>query len=171
LTADQTSAKDKTARQVVDQSLWAFEEAKAALAHDLQSAQASLTATIEKLISKSSMLDLVLIRGCEAKIKLQTAKEKIKAHEQSLASTQKVLSKREFSSSVVIFSAVANAMAPLKNHMPELDTKILQKDFTVDDAGQEALVESIYDTTQHFLSLYDFSVLPESDNNASPGAL
>jgi hypothetical protein len=88
-----------------------------------------------------------------------------------LASTQKVLSKREFSSSVVIFSAVANVMAPLKNHMLELDTEILQKDFTVDDAGQEALVESIYDTTQHFLSLYDFSVLPESDNNASPRAL
>jgi hypothetical protein len=70
LAADQTSAKDKTARQVVDQSLWAFEEAKAALSHDLQSTQASLTATTEKLISKSSMLDLVLIRECEAKIKL-----------------------------------------------------------------------------------------------------
>jgi hypothetical protein len=82
-----------------------------------------------------------------------------------------VLSKREFSSSAVIFSAVANDMALFKNHMPELDTEILQKDFTVDDAGQEALVESVYDTTQYFLSLYDFSVLPESDNNASPGAL
>jgi hypothetical protein len=82
-----------------------------------------------------------------------------------------VLSKREFSSSAVIFSAVANAMALLKNHMPELDTEILQKDFTVDDAGQEALVESVYDTTQYFLSLYDFSVLPESDDNASPSVL
>jgi hypothetical protein len=62
-------------------------------------------------------------------------------------------------------------MVLVKNHMPEFDTEILQKDFTIDDVGQEALVDSAYDTGQHFMSLYDFFVLPESDDNASPGAL
>jgi hypothetical protein len=59
----------------------------------------------------------------------------------------------------------------LKNHMPEFDAKILLKDITIDDAGQEALVDSAYDTAQYLVSLYDFSVLAESDDNASPGAL
>jgi hypothetical protein len=80
-----------------------------------------------------------------------------------------VLSKREFSSSTVISSVVANAMALMKNNMPEFDTEILWKDFTVDDAGQEALVNSAYDTAQHFVSLYDLSTLADSDDNASPG--
>jgi hypothetical protein len=57
-----------------------------------------------------------------------------------LASTQKVLSKRDFSSLVVISSAVANAMALVKNHMPKFDTEVLRKDLTIDDAGWEALV-------------------------------
>jgi hypothetical protein len=76
-----------------------------------------------------------------------------------LASTQKVLSKRDFSSSTVISSAVANAMALVKNHMPKFDTEVLRKDLTIDD------------TAQHFVSLYDFSVLPELNDNASPGTL
>jgi hypothetical protein len=66
---------------------------------------------------------------------------------------------------------MANAMALVKNHMFKFDIEILRKDFTVDDAGREALVESAYDTAQHFVSLYDFFVLPESDDNASHGAL
>jgi hypothetical protein len=100
------------------------------------------------LISKSFALDFALIQECEAKIKLQATEEKIKAQEQSLASTQKALSKQEFSSSVVIFSAVANAMVLVKNHMPEFDIEILQKGFSVDDERREALVESAYDTAQ-----------------------
>jgi hypothetical protein len=79
-----------------------------------------------------------------------------------------VLSKREFSSSTVISSVVANAMALVKNNMPEFDTEILWKDFMVDDVGQEALVNSAYDTAQHFVSLYDLSTLADSDDNASP---
>jgi lipoate synthase len=71
----------------------------------------------------------------------------------------------------VISSAVVNAMTLVKNHMPEFDTEILWKDFTIDDAGQEALVESTYDIAQHFVFMYDFSVLLESNDNASPGAL
>jgi hypothetical protein len=33
-------------------------------------------------------------------------------------------------------------MALVKNHMPELDAKILWKDFTVDDSEQAMLVDS-----------------------------
>jgi hypothetical protein len=71
----------------------------------------------------------------------------------------------------VISSAVANAMALVKNHMPEFDMEILWKGFTVDDTGWEALVDSVYDTAQHFVSLYDFSALAESDDNAIPSIL
>jgi pantothenate kinase type III len=77
------------------------------------------------LISKSSALDFAVIQERKAKNNLQAAEEKIKAQEQLLASTQKALSKREFSSSVVISSVVANAMALVKNHMPKFDTEIL----------------------------------------------
>jgi predicted nucleotidyltransferase len=133
---------------------------------DLQSVQASLTATIEKLTSKSSALDFAVVWDHQMEIKLKAAEEKVKTPGQVLDSTQKVLSKREFSSSTVISSAVANAMALVKNHMPEFDMEILWKGFTVDDTGWEALVDSVYDTAQHFVSLYDFSALAESDDNA-----
>jgi hypothetical protein len=71
----------------------------------------------------------------------------------------------------LISSAVANAMALVKNHMLEFDTKSLRRDFTIDKVGWEALVDSTYDTTHYFVSQYDFSVLPKSDDNASPDAL
>jgi hypothetical protein len=71
----------------------------------------------------------------------------------------------------VISLVVANAMVLVKNHMPDFDTEILWKDFTVDDAGWAALVDNAYDTAQHFVSLYDFSVLTNSDGNPSPDTL
>jgi hypothetical protein len=171
LATDQSLAMETATRQVNDQSLSASEEAKNALAQDLQSAQASLIATTEKLTSKSSALDFVVIREREAEIKLQATEEKIKSQEQSLVSTRKVLYSREFSSSMVISLVVPNAMVLVKNHMPEFDAEILQKDFMVDDARREALVDSAYDTAQYFVSLYDFSALVESDDNASPDIL
>jgi hypothetical protein len=79
-----------------------------------------------------------------------------------------VLSKRECSTSVVISLAMADAMALVKNYMPEFDVEILQKGFTVDDMEREALVDSSYDFAHNFVSLYDFSALTESDNNNSP---
>jgi hypothetical protein len=120
------------------------------------------------LASKSFALDTALIRAHEIEIKLKAAeeklnvaKEKMKSQGQLLDSAQQVLSKREFSSLAVISSAVANVMAPVKNHIPEFDAKLLRKDFTVDDAEQAPLVDSDYDTAQHFVSLYDFSALAE----------
>jgi hypothetical protein len=81
-------------------------------------------------------------------------------------SAQQVLSKRELSS-----STVSNAIALVKNHLPDLDMEILYKDFTVDDAEQETLVNSAYDVAHDFVSLYDFFSLNESDDNNSLGAL
>jgi hypothetical protein len=71
----------------------------------------------------------------------------------------------------VISSAVSNAAALFKNHLPDLDMEILHKDFTIDDAEWEALANSAYDTTHEFVSLYDFSSLAGSDDNNSPETL
>jgi hypothetical protein len=62
-------------------------------------------------------------------------------------------------------------VALMKNHLPDLDVEILHRDFTVNDAERKTLVNSTYDATHDFVSLYDFSSLTESDNNNSPGAL
>jgi hypothetical protein len=79
----------------------------------------------------------ILIKQREAHIKLQTTEEKIMAQEQSLIGldSESTLQEREFSSSMVISLAVGNAMALVKNHVPEFDAEILQKDLVVDDAG------------------------------------
>jgi hypothetical protein len=66
---------------------------------------------------------------------------------------------------------VANGMVLVKIHLPDLDIEILRKDFTVDDAEQEMLVNNAYDAAHDFVSLYDFSSLAESDDNNSSGAL
>jgi hypothetical protein len=105
------------------------------------------------------------------KEKLKAAEEKMKSQGQLLNSAQQALSKREFSSSTVISLAVANDMVLVKNHIPKFDAEILCKDFTVDDAERAALADSPYDPTQHIVSLYDFSVLAESDDKNSPGVL
>jgi lipoate synthase len=79
---------------------------------------------------------------------------------------QHALSKRELSS-----SAVAKVVALMKNHLPDLDVEILHRDFIVDDAEREILVNSAYNAAHDFVSLYNFSSLAESDDNNSPGAL
>jgi hypothetical protein len=62
-------------------------------------------------------------------------------------------------------------MALVKNHMPKFDAEILQRDFSIDEAKREALVDSVYDIFQYFVSLYDFSTLAESNDNNSPVTL
>jgi hypothetical protein len=71
----------------------------------------------------------------------------------------------------VISSVVANAMALMKNHLPDFDVEILRKDFTIDDVERETLVNSTYDAAHDFVSLYDFSSLAESNDNNSSEAL
>jgi hypothetical protein len=72
---------------------------------------------------------------------------------------------------MVISLVVAHAVALVKNHMPEFDAMILQRDFSINDMEREALVDSAYDIVQYFVSLYDLSTLAESDDNKSHGTL
>jgi hypothetical protein len=66
---------------------------------------------------------------------------------------------------------MANAMALVKNHVPNFDAEILRREFTINEGEHEPLVDSAYDVAHYFVSRYDFSILPESDDNASPDAL
>jgi succinate dehydrogenase/fumarate reductase flavoprotein subunit len=166
-------AEEKAARQTAEHALQSSNDVKADFSLELESTQASLTTTYDKLTSKSSDLDTAVIREQKMKIqltateeklkvakeKLKDAGEKLKNQGQLLDSAQQALSKGEFSCSVVISLAVANAMALVKNHIPDLDMEILCKDFTVDDTGQQALANSAYDAAHDFVSLYDFSSL------------
>jgi hypothetical protein len=127
----------------------------------------AVTATIEKLSSKSSALDCAVIWEHEAQINLQRLGEEEEAQEQLLESAQKALSKQDFSFSVVISSVVAHAMVLVKKHMPEFDAEILCRYFSINEVEREALDDSVYDTTQYFISLYDFYALIESDDNNS----
>jgi hypothetical protein len=104
-------------------------------------------------------------------ISSKAVEELMKTQGQLLDSAQQALSNQELSSSAVISSAVANAMALMKNHLLNLDMEILCRDFTVDDAERETLVNSAYDATHDCVSLYDFFSLVEFDDNNSPGAL
>jgi hypothetical protein len=70
----------------------------------------------------------------------------MKSQGQLLDLAQQLLSKQELSSSVVIPSALANAMALMKNHIPKFDVEILHKNFTVDDVERTMLVDSAYET-------------------------
>jgi hypothetical protein len=81
---------------------------------------------------------------------------------------RQALSKREDSSVMMISMTVANAMALLKSHLPDLDVELLRKDFTVDEAECEALTNGAYDAAHEFASSYDFSSLAESEDNDSP---
>jgi hypothetical protein len=74
---DRTLAKEKAARQATEQSLLNSNEAKALLAKELDSTQASLTATTDKLSSKSFALDHAVIREQQMKIRLTTCDEKL----------------------------------------------------------------------------------------------
>jgi hypothetical protein len=67
----------------------------------------------------------------------------------------------------VISSAVAHATVLFKNHLPDLNLKLLCHDFTVNDAERETLVSSALDDAQDFVSSYDFASLVESDDNDS----
>jgi uncharacterized tellurite resistance protein B-like protein len=88
-----------------------------------------------------------------------------------LESAQQALAKREGSANIMISSTMAHAAALFKNHLPDLNMEILRQDFTVDDAEHEALVSSMFDAAQDFVSSYDFTSVVESDDNDSPEGL
>jgi hypothetical protein len=68
----------------------------------------------------------------------------------------------------MILTAVANAMALLKSHLPDLDVEPLHKDSAVDEVEREVLTNGAYDAAHEFTSSYDFSSLAESEDNDSP---
>jgi hypothetical protein len=79
------------------------------------------------------------------------------------------LFERDYSSSAVISFAVAHVVVLLKSHVPDLDTELLHRDFPfADDEERDALIDSVYDTAQYFMSQYDFSVVHDQDDNGSP---
>jgi hypothetical protein len=79
-----------------------------------------------------------------------------------------MLAKRDYSSSVVISSVVAHAVVLLKSYTPDLDPKLLRKEYRCEDDGEwDTLIDSVFETTQHFVSQYDFSMVDDQD---SPGA-
>jgi hypothetical protein len=69
---------------------------------------------------------------------------------------------------MMITSAVAHVVALFKNHLPDLDVEILDKDFIIDDVACETLVASAYDAAQDFVSSYDFTSLTEFEDKDSP---
>jgi hypothetical protein len=81
---------------------------------------------------------------------------------------RQALSKREDSSVLMISMAVNNPVALLKSHLPDLDVELLRKDFTVDKAECEVLINGAYNTAHEFALSYDFSSLAESEDNDSP---
>jgi hypothetical protein len=93
-----------------------------------------------------------VIRERETQIKLQILGDEKKFQEQQLEYAQKALSKRGFSSSAVISLTVAQAMALVKNHMANFDAEIIRRDFSINEVERDALVDSVYDTTQYFIS-------------------
>jgi hypothetical protein len=81
-----------------------------------------------------------------------------------------MLSECDYSSSTVISLAVAHVVALLKSHVTDLDTELLRRDFPFDDDEEwDALIDSVYDTAQHFVSQYDFSTVNDQDDNGSRG--
>jgi hypothetical protein len=90
-TADRSLAEEKAAWQTTKQSLQTSDEARANLAWDLESVQASLTTTTSKLTSKSPALDTAVIREHEMEIKLKAAEEKLKVVEEKMKSQGQLL--------------------------------------------------------------------------------
>jgi hypothetical protein len=84
LYADRSLAEEKTAWRAAEQALQNSNDAKAELTQELESTKAYLTATHDKLTSKSVALDVAVIREQQDKIQMMTAEEKLKAAEEKL---------------------------------------------------------------------------------------
>jgi hypothetical protein len=139
------------------------------------------TVTRDNLASKSKELYDAVTRDQEAntlqeqaEAKLANLEKKIRAVESEkkdqgllLEMARQALSKHEDSSILMILMAVANAMALLKSHLPDLDVELLCKDFAVDEADSKTLTTGAYDAAHKFASSYDFSSLAESEDNDS----
>jgi chromosome segregation ATPase len=178
LGVENSLAEEKAARQAAEQSLQQFKEASTTLALELENAQTSLAATLDKLDSKSKALNFQVICANEAMLRWKNRESRLKAAEEDLKnqrllleSAQKTLSKCKNSFNLMISSAVAHTAVLFKNHLPDLNLELSCQDFTMDDAKRETLVSSAFDAAQDFVSSYDFASLAEFDDNDSPKAL
>jgi hypothetical protein len=82
-----------------------------------------------------------------------------------------MLSEHDYSSLAVISSMVALAVALLMSYVLDLDIELLHRDYPFeDDDEQDTLIDSMYETAQHFVSQYDFSIVNDQDDEGSPGA-
>jgi hypothetical protein len=148
---------EQSAQSEAEKILQQSKDVNAALSLKLDNVETSLALTQTKLDRKSKVLKIVEVD--------------LKAKGLLLESTQQALAKREGSANMMISSAVAHTAALFKNHLPDLNVKILRQDFTVDDTEREALVFSVFDAAQDFVSSYNFTSLIESDDNDSPKGL
>jgi hypothetical protein len=156
-TARKALSTEQSARSKAEQILQQSKDVNAALSLKLDNVETSLAITQDKLDRKSKALT--------------TVEADLKAKGLLLESTQQALAKREGFANIMISSAVAHTAALFKNHLPDLNMEILRQDFTVDDVEREALVSSMFDAAQDFVSSYDFTSLVESDDNDSPTGL
>jgi hypothetical protein len=115
--------------------------------------------------------DEAMLRLKNAKRQLKATEEDLKNQRQLLESAQKTSSTRESSFNMMIFSAVAHAVALFKNYLPGLNMELLRQDFTMDYAKCETLLSNAFDAAQDFVSSYDSASLAESDDNDNPKAL
>jgi hypothetical protein len=83
-TIDRSLAEEKAARQTAEQSFRAADEGKANFVWNLESAEASLTTTTNKLASKSSTPDHAVVWEQKMEIQVKAAEEKLKAVEDKL---------------------------------------------------------------------------------------
>jgi septal ring factor EnvC (AmiA/AmiB activator) len=156
-TAWKALSTEQSAWPEAEQILQQSKDVNATLSFKLDNVETSLAITQNKLDQKSKAL--------------KTVEADLKAKGLLLESTQQALAKREGSANMMISSVVAHTAALFKNHLPDLNVEILRQDFTVDDAEREALVSSVFDAAQDFVSSYDFTSLVESDDNDSPKGL
>jgi hypothetical protein len=75
---------EKTVWHAVEQALQNSNDDKAELTQELESTKASLTATHDKLTSKSTALDVAVIQEQQARIQMMMAEEKLKAAKEKL---------------------------------------------------------------------------------------
>jgi hypothetical protein len=118
LSAENSLAEEKAARQATAQSLQRSNDTNATLSLELETAHTYLGTTHDKLDSKSKALDFQVIHANEAVLWLKNAESRLKAAEeelnnqrQLLESARKTSSKRESSFTMMIFSAVAHVVA------------------------------------------------------------
>jgi CII-binding regulator of phage lambda lysogenization HflD len=91
LVADRSLAKEKIGRYAAEQALQNSNDAKDELTRKLESTKASLTATHDKLTSKSATLNVMVIQEQQAKIQMKTSEEKLKAAEEKLKTQEQSL--------------------------------------------------------------------------------